>query len=34
MKMDFAEDGQSDLNAQALKNQRDISILSAFYPFR
>ena len=34
MKMDFAEDGNSDLNSQALKNQRDISILSAFYPFR
>lgn len=34
MKMDFAETGHSDMNAQALRNQRDISILSAFYPFR
>lgn len=34
MKMDFAETGNNNLNAQALKNKRDASILSLFYPFR
>ena len=34
MKMDFAEEGNSDQNSQALKNQRDISALSLFFPFR
>ena len=34
IKMDFAEYGNNDLNAQAIKNKRDASILSLFYPFR